>query len=130
MKRLIFVLIIALGACKDSGDLDVQPYPFLRISNFTINSTDNITVEAEFIGKGTDPILRHGFVWHWTQQAPHLNELNNEGSFEIDVLPTETKVSQEIIHPFRIGQPYFFRYFTISATDTTYSGSARVLPNP
>jgi len=130
MKRLIFLLLIVFGACKDSGEFDIQPYPYLVISKFTINSPENVTVDARFIELGTDSILRHGFVWHWTQQTPHLNELNNDGYFEMDSPPTDTNVSQEISHQFLQNQVYFFRYYTISATDTTYSGSAAVIPNP
>ncbi len=129
MKRLI-ILATVIFACKDSGELEMRPYPFMEIAQITTNSAERITADVRFLQVGTEPISDFGFVWHWTEKAPHLAPFRNEGLVLNEGAPDAGGFSQDITHQFRKGQIYFLRSFTIGISDTTYSASVPFLPNP
>ena len=133
MKRSIYLLsLIFLLACKDSGELDLS-FPIFEVSSVAINSTTSITVDVDFIHVGTTEIIQHGFVWDWTR-SPSLGTFQNpstgRGFLFINGSPDFNGYSEEIETSFSRGQRHLIRAFVITASDTTYSTTRSVTPNP
>jgi hypothetical protein len=109
----LFMLLLALNACKKEGDIPPQ----LDLPRVTRAGVNNATVVNKIIGQGSSPITVSGTCWSSTNQALTLE---NSGGYTINK-PHANGEYTDSLTGLVYNQKYYIRAYATNAAGTSYS---------